>query len=101
MIFYYLRACYLVGNWTGLPKRGFPVLFHSVIGEDMREERSPSFFNPSEVAVVINYVEELMATRKGGIKLKPEDIGIISPYRKQVCIGYQISDRDNSGSEYH
>ena len=65
------------------------MLFHSVIGEDMREERSPSFFNPSEVAVVINYVEELMATRKGGIKLKPEDIGIISPYRKQVC-SYQF-----------
>ena len=61
------------------------MLFHSVIGEDMREERSPSFFNTSEVSVVLNYVEELLQARKGGMKLKPEDIGIISPYRKQVC----------------
>ena len=60
------------------------MLFHSVIGEDMREERSPSFFNTSEVSVVLNYVEELLQARKGGMKLKPEDIGIISPYRKQV-----------------
>ena len=51
----------------------------------MREERSPSFFNTSEVSVVLNYVEELLQARKGGMKLKPEDIGIISPYRKQVC----------------
>ena len=50
----------------------------------MREERSPSFFNTSEVSVVLNYVEELLQARKGGMKLKPEDIGIISPYRKQV-----------------
>ena len=75
----------LIGQWDGLPKKGFPVLFHSVIGEDMREERSPSFFNTSEAAVVLNYVEDLLQTRHGGIKLKPEDIGIISPYRKQVC----------------
>ena len=77
--------CQYLGQWDGLPKKGFPVVFHSVIGEDMREERSPSFFNASEVAIVINYIEELMAARKGGMKLKPEDIGIISPYRKQVC----------------
>ncbi|XP_052781823.1 putative helicase MOV-10 [Mya arenaria] len=71
-------------QWAKLPVKGFPVLFHGVAGEDMREERSPSFFNPVEVAVVTKYVEELLACRTGGINLKPADIGVISPYRKQV-----------------
>lgn len=70
------------GKWDKLPRFDFPVLFHGVIGEDMREERSPSFFNPQEVAIVVQYVEELMAYRK--VKLKETDIGVISPYRKQV-----------------
>ncbi|KAL4226712.1 Helicase MOV-10 [Mactra antiquata] len=71
-------------GWEGLPNKGYPMLFHGVVGEDMREERSPSFFNPQEVSIVVNYVEELMACKKGGINLKQSDIGVISPYRKQV-----------------
>lgn len=58
------------------------MLFHGVIGEDMREERSPSFFNPDEVSIVVDYVKHLMDIKK--IKLKESDIGVISPYRKQV-----------------
>jgi len=72
----------MLGLWDKLPHPGFPVLFHSVIGEDMREERSPSFFNPQEVAIVVDYVKHLMEYRK--VKLKESDIGVISPYRKQV-----------------
>lgn len=71
-------------KWEGLPQKGFPLVFHGVVGEDMREERSPSFFNPQEVAVVVQYVEDLMTCKKGGINLKQSDIGVISPYRKQV-----------------
>lgn len=71
-------------KWEGLQKQGFPLLFHGLVGEDMREERSPSFFNPQEVSVVTQYVEELMACKKGGIALKQSDIGVISPYRRQV-----------------
>lgn len=78
------------GKWDKLPRLDFPVLFHGVIGEDTREERSPSFFNPQEVAIVVQYVEELMAYRK--VKLKETDIGVISPYRKQVHF-FQISNR--------
>ncbi|KAL3851912.1 hypothetical protein ACJMK2_015607 [Sinanodonta woodiana] len=71
-------------NWEKLPQKGFPVVFHCVSGKDMREERSPSFFNPDEVAVVIHYVEELIKCKKGGMNIKESDIGIIAPYRKQV-----------------
>lgn len=71
-------------TWEGLPRKGFPVIFHAVIGQDEREERSPSFFNAAEVSMVIYYIELLL--QKKGYRLQPKDIGIISPYRKQVSI---------------
>jgi helicase MOV-10 len=69
-------------NWEGLPTKGFPVLFHSIMGEDMREDRSPSFFNPQEVGAVAECVESLINAK--GFRVKQKDIGVISPYRKQV-----------------
>ncbi len=35
----------------------FPLVFHAVEGEDMREGCSPSWFNPTEVAIVRQYVQ--------------------------------------------
>ena len=36
-------------QWPGLNKKGFPILFHGIIGQDLREGKSPSFFNLEEV----------------------------------------------------
>ena len=69
-------------GWEGLPRSGFPVMFRGLRGRDLREQRSPSFFNPEEAAVVTNYVQVLKDAR--GINVRMEDIGVISPYRKQV-----------------
>ncbi|XP_041349506.1 putative helicase MOV-10 [Gigantopelta aegis] len=74
----------LMCQWEGLPRTHFPLIFHAVIGEDMREEKSPSFFNLEEICVVVKYVKDLMESRVQGKKLKQEEIGVISPYRKQV-----------------
>lgn len=71
-------------DWEKLPNKGFPIIFHGVIGQDMREARSPSFFNAEEVSVVHSYVNSLLKEKKRGLKINPKDIGIISPYRKQV-----------------
>lgn len=46
------------------------------------KKKSPSFFNPEEAAVVVQYVKDLKDAR--GIKVQPSEIGVISPYRKQV-----------------
>lgn len=70
-------------KWAGLPMKGFPLIFHSVVGKDAREEKSPSFFNPEEAVIVERYIVKLLEAR-GGVKIKPSDIGVISPYRKQV-----------------
>lgn len=69
-------------NWSRLPCKGFPIVFEGIRGRDMREEKSPSFFNPEEAAVVVQYVKDLKDTR--GIKVLTSEIGVISPYRKQV-----------------
>ena len=75
-------------RWTDLPKQGFPVIFEAVFGKDMREENSPSFFNPQEVSVVLRYVKGLKEAR--GVSLKTEEIGIISPYHKQVSRSHRL-----------
>ncbi|XP_043102725.1 putative helicase mov-10-B.1 [Puntigrus tetrazona] len=73
-------------TWEHLPKRGFPVIFHGVIGKDERESNSPSFFNTSEIDIIIDYLKKLLLTqaKKGIAKIFPKEIGIIAPYRKQV-----------------
>ncbi|XP_059186180.1 putative helicase mov-10-B.2 [Centropristis striata] len=73
-------------SWEHLPKKGFPLIFHGVMGKDERESNSPSFFNVSEIEVLIHYLTKLIETqgKKGLPKLAAKDIGIIAPYRKQV-----------------
>ena len=53
-----------------------PVIFHGVRGKNYQEGTSPSWFNPTEALQVANYYQQLM-----NMQVKPEDIGIIAPYR--------------------
>jgi helicase MOV-10 len=50
-------------NWEHLPKKGFPVVFHAVAGEDMREASSPSYFNVDEITQVKLYVKLLLSDK--------------------------------------
>ncbi|XP_043932875.1 helicase MOV-10 isoform X2 [Protopterus annectens] len=79
-----MRCCYC--NWDSLPKKDFPIIFYGVLGEDAREGNSPSFFNTEEIDVVIQYLKLLLLAqgKKGISKLSPKEIGVITPYRKQV-----------------
>ncbi|GFR64003.1 RNA helicase Mov10l1, partial [Elysia marginata] len=72
------KLTHTLSGWPLLPANGFPVVFHGVRGEDLREENSPSWFNPAETMQVMRYVQGAL---KEGVE--PEDIGIITPYRKQ------------------
>ncbi|KAM9320258.1 helicase MOV-10 [Gastrophryne carolinensis] len=73
-------------NWEKLPKKDFPIIFHGVLGKDEREGNSPSFFNVAEIEVLMSYLKSLLETqkKKGIAKISAKEIGIISPYRKQV-----------------
>lgn len=68
--------------------QGFPLIFHGVMGKDEREANSPSFFNVSEIEVLVDYLIKLLETqgKEGLPKLSAKDIGIIAPYRKQVSL---------------
>eukprot|EP01117_Protostelium_nocturnum_P012534 TRINITY_DN4618_c0_g2_i4.p1 TRINITY_DN4618_c0_g2~~TRINITY_DN4618_c0_g2_i4.p1 ORF type:complete len:1138 (+),score=362.50 TRINITY_DN4618_c0_g2_i4:190-3603(+) len=67
-------------NWGKLPRKGFPVMFQSVEGEDKQSSDDPSFFNIEEASTIRDLVKNL--TFETG--LAASDIGIISPYYKQV-----------------
>lgn len=84
-------------HWEGLPRKGFPIIFHGVMGKDEQEGNSPSFFNPEEASTVVAYLKQLLApsSKKGKARLNPQNVGIISPYRKQVeKIRYCITKLD-------
>lgn len=91
-------------DWEQLPNKNFPMIFHAVYGKDEREEYSPSFFNIPEVDTVERYLKMLLDdnVRSRRLKhLKPEMIGIISPYKRQVsrsCSNdYKIKNEQRQG----
>ena len=51
-------------NWEYLSKPGRPTIFQGIYGTDQREERSPSYFNPEEANVVVDYVDKLLANKQ-------------------------------------
>ncbi|KAH9917312.1 AAA domain-containing protein [Fomitopsis serialis] len=69
-------------GWPHLVNRKFPVVFHSISGQDEREASSPSYFNIDEATVVKDYIQKLKANT--AYRISDEDIGIIAPYRAQV-----------------
>ncbi|KAF8325174.1 P-loop containing nucleoside triphosphate hydrolase protein [Cantharellus anzutake] len=71
-----------LARWEMLVTPGFPVIFHSISGEDNREATSPSFLNPHEVLVVRDYIQALRENSR--LKLTDEDIGVITPYNAQA-----------------
>lgn len=56
-----------------------PIIFEPIKGREKRETRSPSCCNPIEALACVRYVYRLY---KGG--MKPDKIGIITPYKLQV-----------------
>ncbi|KAG8956456.1 hypothetical protein FRC03_010834 [Tulasnella sp. 419] len=67
--------------WRGLPKKGFPIIFHSLEGQDERHPSSSSIFNLDEAFAVRKYVQNLCSD--GLLNLTDNHIGVISPYKGQ------------------
>lgn len=77
-----IMTTHSLANWEHLPMKGFPVMFHAIEGENLREENSPSWFNPQEAEQVIEYVHLLLNETRP--PLRAEEIGIITPYARQA-----------------
>ncbi|XP_007952952.1 RNA helicase Mov10l1 [Orycteropus afer afer] len=69
-------------GWEKLPKKDFPLIFHGIRGNEAREGRSPSWFNPAEAVQVMRYC--CLLARSVSSQVSASDIGVITPYRKQV-----------------
>ena len=69
------------------------MIFHGVIGQDLKEETSPSFFNIEEVVIVRDYIKKLLDMKQN--KISPKEIGVIAPYRRQVQKIRQKLKKDN------
>ncbi|XP_058147121.2 RNA helicase Mov10l1-like [Dasypus novemcinctus] len=69
-------------GWEKLPKKGFPLIFHGVRSSEMREGKSTSWFNPAEAVQVMRYC--CLLTKCVTRELSVNNIGVITPYRKQV-----------------
>jgi len=59
-----------------------PVIMHNVQGTERCDADSASFYNLDEVKIVQRYVLKLLAV--ADVELEPKDIGIITPYARQV-----------------
>ena len=59
-----------------------PLIFRGIIGQDLKEEMSPSFFNPAEAVTVLDYVKEITGMKENRVAAR--EIGVITPYRRQV-----------------
>ncbi|KAK5923711.1 hypothetical protein CgunFtcFv8_000656 [Champsocephalus gunnari] len=73
-------------DWECLPRKGFPLIFHGVAGTDERDHNCPSVYNMAEVEVLKDYLKALVLhfRKKGVTKIEPNEIGVITPYTKQV-----------------
>ncbi|KAJ7918136.1 RNA helicase [Mycena leptocephala] len=79
-------------NSNELPTKRFPLIFHGILGKDDREGSSPSFFNIGEATLVKKYAASLVSDRK--LRVRPEEIGVITPYHAQRCKIMQLLHRD-------
>ncbi|XP_026314973.1 RNA helicase Mov10l1-like isoform X2 [Hyposmocoma kahamanoa] len=56
------------------------IVFHGVLSKEQRMGKSPSYFNDMESKIVQVYIELLIKQHK----VLPEDIGVVTPYIRQV-----------------
>ncbi|KAH9000980.1 P-loop containing nucleoside triphosphate hydrolase protein [Lactarius hatsudake] len=63
-----------------LPKKGFPLVFHGIKGQERRTRHSPSYLNILEASVVRDYCQKL--TQDNEHKIYEQEIGVIAPYTR-------------------
>ncbi|XP_037569534.1 putative helicase MOV-10 isoform X2 [Dermacentor silvarum] len=79
-LFYDSQLLSCVGKQDRGALPDFPVFFHGVRGCAQKEGSCPSWFNPSEVVQVTRYLQRAF----GPWGLLPEQVGVVTPYRKQA-----------------
>ena len=68
-------------KWKGLKNPNIPLLFKNIVGQEEREEDSPSWFNQTEIEEIFKILNDM---RRENLLIN-KNVGIISPYRKQCA----------------
>lgn len=71
-------------GWHRLPNRKFPMIFHPICGKVETVDSSTSLYNPTEIDQIVFYVQDILQNGVNKIVVKQSQIGIISPYARQV-----------------
>ncbi|XP_055623579.1 putative helicase mov-10-B.1 [Toxorhynchites rutilus septentrionalis] len=71
-------------GWDRLPNPSFPMIFHPIISQIVKDLGSTSLYNQEEADQIIHYIEDLLSRGVNGKRVEQKDIGIISPYARQV-----------------
>lgn len=50
-------------NWKWLPNPEIPFIFNGVRGKELRNQRNPSTYNPSEAVLVVRWIGRLLQVR--------------------------------------
>ena len=66
----------------------FPIMFHGIQGTDLQEPDNPSWCNLQEVVEAVRYLTLLYSAG-----LSADDVGVITPYRKQADKIRQLMSR--------
>jgi superfamily I DNA and/or RNA helicase len=71
-------------NWRELPNPAIPIIMVPCVGESVKDADSFSQYNMREIEMIMTYVNLMLITGINGREIKQQDIGIISPYKKQT-----------------
>lgn len=71
-------------RWNYLNNKKFPVLFHCVKEPSKIVRGGSSSYNEGEIKMVRFYVDLLLNVGIDGVKVLPDDIGIVTPYKAQL-----------------
>jgi helicase MOV-10 len=71
-------------NWEKLPNPSVPVIFVPCYGESKKDEGSYSSYNLREIDIIVEYVRAILLNGINGREIHQQDVGIISPYKRQV-----------------
>jgi helicase MOV-10 len=71
-------------RWNFLTNKKFPVLFHCCKTPSKIQKGGTSSYNEGEIKLVRFYVDLLLRVGIDGVKIVPDDIGIVSPYKAQL-----------------
>ncbi|KAF9553859.1 P-loop containing nucleoside triphosphate hydrolase protein [Agrocybe pediades] len=71
--------------WKGLANPTLPLKFIGTDAQEKSTDERASWFNPGQIDIVVDVIKSLLSDpRASNPPLRPEQIGVMAPWRKQV-----------------